>query len=55
MKKCIISLFYILDNFCKIYEEWEKKKLVLADKKSQREGSLKLCELLTTTVLYFYL
>lgn len=54
MKKCIISLFYILDNFCKIYEEWEQKKLVPTDRKRQREGSLKLCELLTI-VLYFYL
>ena len=46
MKKCIISLFYILDNFCKIYEEWEQKKLVPTDRK--------LCKLLTI-VLYFYL
>jgi len=54
MKKCIISLFYILDNFCKIYEEWEENKLVPTDRKRQRQGKLSLSELLTI-VLYFYL
>ncbi|XVN40968.1 MAG: IS982 family transposase [Rickettsia endosymbiont of Argas persicus] len=54
MKRCIISLFYILDNFCKIYEEWEKQKLVPTDRKRQRLGELSLSELLTI-VLYFYL
>jgi len=54
MKKCIITLFYILDNFCKIYEEWERQKLVPTDRKRDRAGSLSLSELLTI-VLYFYL
>lgn len=54
MKKCITTIFYLVDNFCKIYHEWEKSKLLPSDKKRQREGSLSLCELLTI-VLYFYL
>lgn len=54
MKKCITTLFYILDNFYKIYEEWEENKLVPTERKRQRQGKLRLSELLTI-VLYFYL
>ena len=27
MKKCITTIYYLVDNFCKIYNEWEKEKL----------------------------
>ncbi len=54
MKKCITTLFYILDNFCEIYEEWEKQKLIPTDRQRRREGNLSLSELLTI-VLYFYI
>lgn len=54
MKKCITTVYYIVDNFCKIYHQWEQSKLIPSSKKRQREGSLRLCELLTI-VLYFYL
>ena len=54
MKKCIITVYYLVNNFCKIYLEWEQSKLIPSNKKRQREGSLRLCELLTI-VLYFYL
>jgi hypothetical protein len=54
MKKCITTIYYLINNFCKIYQQWEHNKLLPSDKKRQREGSLSLCELLTI-VLYFYL
>lgn len=54
MKKCITTVYYLIANFCKIYQEWEDKKLLLCNSKRHRQGSLDLCELLTI-VLYFYL
>lgn len=54
MKKCIITVYYLVNNFCKIYLEWEQNKLLPSDRKRQRQGNLSLCELLTV-ILYFYL
>jgi hypothetical protein len=54
MKKCITTVYYLVNNFCKIYLEWEQNKLLPSDKKRQRQGNLSLCELMTI-VLYFYL
>ena len=54
MKKCIITVYYLVDNFCKIYQQWEQNKLLPSDKKRRRQGNLSLAELMTI-VLYFYL
>lgn len=54
MKKCITTVYYLVANFCEIYQNFEKSKLLPSDKKRHREGCLSLCELLTI-VLYFYL
>lgn len=54
MKKCITTIFYLVDNFCKEYQKWEQSKLIPSDKKRDRACSLSLSELLTI-VLYFYL
>lgn len=54
MKKCITTLYLLVDNFCKIYQEWEKQKLLPSNKLRQRVGNLSLAELLTI-VLFFYL
>jgi hypothetical protein len=54
MKKCITTVYYLINNFCKIYLEWEKNKLLPSNKKRQRDCSLGLCKLMTI-VLYFYL
>jgi hypothetical protein len=54
MKKCITTVYYLVDNFCKIFHEWEKARLVPSGKIRQREGNLSLAELLTI-LLYFYL
>jgi hypothetical protein len=54
MKKCITTIYYLVDNVCKIYNEWEKEKLLPSTKIRHRVGNLSLAELLTI-VLYFYL
>lgn len=54
MKKCITTVFYLIDNFCTVFHAWEKERLIPSNKKRYREGSLSLSELLTI-VLYFYL
>jgi hypothetical protein len=54
MKKCITTVYYLVDNFCKIFHEWEKEKLLPSNKLRFRQGNLSLSELLTL-VLYFYL
>ena len=51
--KCITTVYYLINNFCKVYLEWEQNKLLPSNKKRQRDGSLSLCELMTI-VLYFY-
>ncbi|KJV54645.1 putative transposase, partial [Orientia tsutsugamushi str. Karp] len=28
MKKYIITGYYLIDNFCKIYQEWKRKRLI---------------------------
>lgn len=54
MIKDIIALYYFIDNFCKIYNEWIKNKLLPSNKIRDRECELSLSELLTI-VLYFYI
>lgn len=54
MKKCITTVYYLIDNFCTIFQKWEKEKLLPSNKKRYRAGFLSLSELLTI-VLYFYL
>ncbi|QES95685.1 IS982 family transposase [Orientia tsutsugamushi] len=54
MKKCIVTVYYLIDNFCKIYQEWERKKLTPSSNQRNRDGKLSLAELLTITI-YFYL
>jgi Transposase DDE domain len=54
MKKCITTVYYLVDNFCKIFNEWEKEKLLPSNKIRHRVSNLMLSELLTI-VLYFYL
>ena len=54
MKKCIITIYYLIDNFCEEYKKWEQSKLLPVIGKRDRAGQLSLSELLTL-VLYFYL
>jgi hypothetical protein len=54
MKKCITTIFYLVDNFCKEYQKWEQGKLLPSEKQRKRASQLSLSELLAV-VLYFYL
>ena len=54
MKKCIITIYYLVDNFCKEYKKWEQSKLIPTANRRNRSCTLSLSELLTI-VLYFYL
>ncbi|MCC8483274.1 MAG: hypothetical protein LN561_01705 [Rickettsia endosymbiont of Labidopullus appendiculatus] len=42
MKKCITTVYYLVDNFYEIYQEWEQNKLLPSDKKRFRQENLKL-------------
>ncbi|SPM46321.1 transposase [Orientia tsutsugamushi] len=46
MKKCIITVYYLIDNFCKIYQEWERKRLISSINQRNKDGKLSLAELL---------
>ncbi|SPM46251.1 transposase [Orientia tsutsugamushi] len=54
MKKCTVTVYYLIDNFCKIYQEWERKRLIQSSNQKNRDGKLSLAELLTIAI-YFYL
>ncbi|KJW06626.1 putative transposase [Orientia tsutsugamushi str. UT144] len=54
MKKCIITVYYLIDNFCKIYQKWERKRLIPSSNQRNRDGKLSLAELLTIAT-YLYL
>ena len=59
MKKCITTIYYLVDNFCKIYNEWEKEKLNVAKNRwNTYETEIKKEELViieTNIVDYFLL
>ena len=38
----IVALYVFIDNFSKIYEEWEKKKLIGVTKYRKKEGKLSM-------------
>ena len=52
MKYDIVALYVCIDDFCKIYEEWEKKKLIGVTKSRKREGKLSMSEQLLIVILY---
>ena len=52
MKYDIVALYVCIDDFSKIYEEWEKKKLIGATKNRKREVKLSMSEKLLIVILY---
>lgn len=53
MKYDIEFLYYCIDEFCKIYEEWERSRLISSpSKKRHRDCKLSLSELLTIMICY---
>ena len=52
MKHNIVALYVCIDDFSKIYEEWEKKKLIGVTKGRKREGKLSMSEQLLIVIVY---
>jgi Transposase DDE domain len=52
MKKDITELYSFIDDFCKIYSAYEKKKMLPSNKQRQRGSSMSLSELLTIMIMY---
>lgn len=52
MKEDITELFYIVDEFAKIYLSYEKAKLLPSTRLRNRDGNLTLSELLTIYISY---
>jgi IS5 family transposase len=48
----ITALYCCLDDFCKVYEEWEAHQLIPSGKKRHRAGKLSLSEMLFIMVLF---
>lgn len=48
----LLTIFCIIDDFCKLYFDWEKKNLIPSIKQRQRTGKLGLSEKLTILVFY---
>jgi hypothetical protein len=47
MKYDITTIYCMLDDFCKTYQEWQRKKLIDTNRTRIREGKLSLSEALT--------
>ena len=47
-----MALYVRMDDFRKIYEEWEKKKLIRVTKCRKKEGKLSMSEQLIIVILY---
>ncbi len=54
MRYDITSVYYFIDNFCKIYEEWEHSRLLPTGRKRFRSGEMQLSEMLTIVVSYHF-
>ena len=52
MKYDIVALYVCIDDFSKIYEEGEEKKLIGVTKNRKREGKLSMSEKLLIAILY---
>lgn len=48
------TIFTIVDDFCKIYQEWEKYKLLQTGKKRIRQGKLSLSEAISIMIFYHF-
>ena len=48
------TIFTIVDDFCKIYQEWIKHKLLQNNKQRLREGKLSLSEAVSIMIFYHF-
>ena len=49
-----ITIYSIVDDFCKIYEEWIRHKLISNGKQRVREGKLSLSESISIMIFYHF-
>ncbi|KJV57011.1 putative transposase [Orientia tsutsugamushi str. Kato PP] len=54
MKKCIITVYYSIDNLCKIYQESGKKRLIPSNNQRNRDRKFPLAELLTISDIFLF-
>jgi hypothetical protein len=52
MKKDITELYSFIDDFCKIYLEYEKSKLLPSFKQRDRDNKMSLSEMLTILIMF---
>ena len=52
MRYDIDFLFCVIDDFCKMYEEWEQHRLIPTSGTRRRPGVMSLSELMTIMVLF---
>ena len=52
MKKDITELYSFIDDFCKIYQEYEKRKLLPSTKERNRDNKMSLSEMLTIIIMF---
>lgn len=48
------TIYAIVDDFCKIYEEWLQHKLIRSNKQRNRKGKLSLSECLAIMIFYHF-
>lgn len=52
MRYDINVIYYLVDEFCKIYLNWQKHKLISSTKTRYRLGKMSLSEMLTIMIIY---
>lgn len=48
------TIFTIVDDFCKTYQDWIRYKLLTTDKQRIREGKLSLSEAISIMIFYHF-
>ena len=48
----IVSLYYLIDEFCKLYEENERHNLIDTGRSRDRSGKMSLSEMVTIMVIF---
>ena len=48
----ITTLYCCLDDFCKVFEDWEAHRLIPSEQTRQRSGKLSRAEMLFIMVLF---
>jgi hypothetical protein len=52
MRYDITAIFYLVDEFCRIYQEWQKNRLISCNQIRIRKHHMSLSEMLTIMIIY---